>query len=165
MEMVTECIYRRKSGQEERATHQVVSLGGKQEEKGKKKNRLPRQKHEGKGENFVLPWMSLCLFILHPVIFPSIFPPSLFHLCPKSSTVYFPHFFIFLALIMLSPSVSLRHVFQSLPSIDTVSTNSSPPVPSGEPLWKEESWGRATGEGLPGTGWYGWGEVTSPPTW
>lgn len=51
--------------------------------------------------------------------------------------------FLLLCLIILSSSVSLRHVFQSLPSIDTVSTNSSPPVPRGEPLGKAKSWGKA----------------------
>lgn len=56
--------------------------------------------------------------------------------------------------IILSPSVSLRHVFQGPPSIDTVSTNSSPPVPSQEPLR-----GRWGARGGPSGGGGRWGEA------
>lgn len=115
----------------------------KKEGKGKKKHQLARQKQEGKKGELYLPLNEPLSFLSPSCDFPSLFPPSLFHLYPKSFSFSFLSFF-FLSLIILSPSVSLRHVFQGLPSIDTVSTNSSPPVPSGEPLGKVESWGRAS---------------------
>lgn len=131
-----------------RATHQVASLGWasldylcqKKKEEERKKHELARQKQEGKkGELCLPPWMSLSLFSLPLVIFPSFFLSL--SVSPLSHSCEFG--FFLLCLIILSSSVSLRHVFQSLPSIDTVSTNSSPPVPRGKPPGKAKSWGKA----------------------
>lgn len=107
--------------------------------------------------------MSLPLFSLSLLPFFLSFPVhSPFHLYPKSLSIAVvpappdppilrqPSLssLNFLPPIILSPSVSLRHVFQDPPSIDTVSTNSSPPVPSQEPLegegWRRESQARAS---------------------
>lgn len=62
---------------------------------------------------------SLSLLFLKPELFhnPATLPPAT---STPTTTIF-------------SPSVSIRHVFQGLPSIDTVSTNSSPPASRGEP--------------------------------
>lgn len=67
--------------------------------------------------------------------------------------------YISLSLIILPLSVSLRHVFQGLSSIDTVSTNSSPPVPSESPSgrWRagRGPLGKPAGYGVIRVSWRG----------
>lgn len=150
----------RKGGRHTRWFHSgdpVSTACVKKRREGKEKTSTGPSKTRGeKREKFIFPWMSLRLFSFPPVIFPSLFSPSLFRLYPKSFSFSLLSF-LFFSLIILSPSVSLRHVFQGLPSIDTVSTNSSPPVPSGEPLGKVESrgraWGRPAGYGVIRVSW------------
>lgn len=131
----------RKGGRHTRWFHSgdpVLTACVKKEGKGKKKHQLGRQKQEGKKGGLSSPeWASL--FSLSLLWFFPLFSLPLCFAYILNLSHSLLSFFIFLSLIILSPSVSLRHVFQGLPSIDTVSTNSSPPVPSGEPLGKVES--------------------------
>lgn len=142
----------------------------KERERGERKNinQPVKNKRGEKGELYLPPneppsFLSpSCLFFLSSSVH------SLFHLYPKSLSIAVvppPHrpsplhrpplsSLNFLPPIILSPSVSLRHVFQGPPSIDTVSTNSSPPVPSQEPLGVEGGRGEP-GEGLRGEGLLG----------
>lgn len=82
------------------------------------------------------PHFSLSLLWFFPLF---LLPLCFAHILNLSHSLYFLFYFI----IILSSSVTLRHVFQGLPSIDTVSTNSSLPV--------ESPWGRwRAGGGPPG---------------
>lgn len=154
----TACVKKKKKGGKKKR-----GSGGKE-----KTSTSPSKTRGGKRENFIFPRMSLPLFSLPPAFFSSLplftlcftytlnlcqsllcppHRPSPLHPPPLSSLNFLPP-------IILSPSVSLRHVFQGPPSIDTVSTNSSPPVPSQEPLGVEGGRGEP-GEGLRGEGLLG----------
>lgn len=112
----------------------------KKERGGKKKTWIGPSKTRGKkGGTLSSPLNEPLSFLSSSCDFSLFFSRCLFHLflIPVSLV------FFLLCLIILSSSVSLRHVFQSLPSIDTVSTNSSPPVPRGKPPGKAKSWGKA----------------------
>lgn len=143
--MVTDCKYGRKGkgGRHTRWLHSgepVSTTCVKKRKRRKEKNmNWPVKNKREKRGNCLPPWMSLSLFSLPLVIFPSFFLSL--SVSPLSHSCEFG--FFLLCLIILSSSVSLRHVFQSLPSIDTVSTNSSPPVPRGKPPGKAKSWGKA----------------------
>lgn len=131
-----------------RATHQVASLGWasldylcqKKKEEERKKHELARQKQEGKKGELSSPLNEPLSFLSSSCDFSLFFSLAV---CFTSFSFLWVWFFFLLCLIILSSSVSLRHVFQSLPSIDTVSTNSSPPVPRGKPPGKAKSWGKA----------------------
>lgn len=144
--MVTDCKYGRKGkgGRHTRWLHSgepvsTTCVKKRKRRKEKNMNWPVKNKREKRGNSVFPPeWASLfSLFLLW--FFPLFFSRCLFHLflIPVSLV------FFLLCLIILSSSVSLRHVFQSLPSIDTVSTNSSPPVPRGKPPGKAKSWGKA----------------------
>lgn len=129
-----------------------LPVSKKRRERKEKTSTSPSKTRGEKKENFIFPCMSLSLFSLPPAIFFPLFSPALFHLYPRSLSIFLCFFLLlfFHRPIILSPSVSLRHVFQGLPSIDTVSTNSSPPVPSKEPHGDggelgEGLWGRPAG--------------------
>lgn len=143
--MVTECIYgRKKGGWGKGGRHTRWFYSGdpvstacvkKRREREEKTWTGPSKTRGKKGRTLSSPerasLFSLSFLWFFPLFF---FSPSLFHLYPKSfSFSLLPVSLFLLPLIILSPSVSLRHVFQGLPSLDTVSTNSSPPVPSREP--------------------------------
>lgn len=113
----------------------------KRRERKEKTSTSPSKARGGKKRtNSVFPWMSL-LFALP---FSHFISPFCFTYIPTLSQSLF---FFSLPPIIASPSVSVRRVFQGLPSIDTVSTNSSPPASSWEPLWEgAELWGGPPGK-------------------
>lgn len=142
----------RKGGRHTRWFHSgdPVSTACVKKKKGKERkniNQPVKNKRGKKGRTLSsLAWASLFSLSLLQYFFLFSLPlcfTYILNLCPPSC-------FFFHHPIILSPSVSLRHVFQGLPSIDTVSTNSSPPVPSKEPHGDggelgEGLWGRPAG--------------------
>lgn len=119
----------------------------KKRREGKEKTSTGPSKTRGKKGELYLPLNEPPSFLSPSCDFPSVLSlsRSLFPPISQIFQILFLFFFLSLSLSLSLSSASphLSHsVFPSLPSIDTVSTNSKPPVVRQE---------RASGEGLPGT--------------
>ena len=153
--MVTECIMGgkggKKGGQRTRWFHSgdPISTARVKKKRGKeKKKQRACQKQEGKKGELYLPLNEPPSFLFTSCAFSLSF---LFSFYPKSFSFPSSFFPPSLSLSSSSPHLSYSDMFsKGLPSVDTVSTNSSPPVPRGEPLRKREKPGGGGGGGPPG---------------
>lgn len=135
--MVTECIYGRKKGVRREGdtpggfTRVIQSRLPVSKKRGEGKKPQPaRQKQEGKKGELHLPQNEPPTFLSPSCDFSLSFRSLCYaHILNLPLSLRFPLCFSPF-LILLSSSVTLTHVFQGLPSIDTVSTNSSSPAES-----------------------------------